>query len=246
MRRRALAWTLRRMAAQALDRLAAPARRLALRREPELAELLALVGPYTMSSPARLAGLYRAVRRTVAAGVPGDVVECGTARGGSAALLGLALERSGASARRLWVFDTFAGLPPPTADDPDFEVARGYTGACRGERAAVEALFERLGILDRAVLVEGLFQDTVAGAGPRTISVLHLDGDWYDSVRVCLEHLYPRVAPGGVVQIDDYGHWAGARRATDEYLAALPAPRPRLEVLDYTGRQMVKPGAPED
>lgn len=205
----------------------------------EFAELYRTVRPYTMSGNARLRGLYEAVHSVVARAVPGAVVECGTARGGSAALMGLALDRLGAD-RPLWVFDTFEGIPPPTAADPDEAIARLYTGQFRGELAEVGALFERLGILPRARLVKGLFQETVPTAAVDPIAVLHLDGDWYDSVKVCLDHLYDRVSPGGVIQIDDYGHWEGARKAVDEFLDARSL-RVRLRVLDYTGRQFIKP-----
>src|SRR5207244_2320137 len=81
-----------------------------------------------------------------------------------------------------------------------------------------------------------------SGGGPdvSAIVVLHLDGDWYDSVKVCLAHLYDRVSPGGIIQIDDYGHWQGARKAVDEFMAARHITVP-LRYLDYTGRQLVKP-----
>jgi len=171
--------------------------------------------------------------------IPGDVVECGTARGGSAALMGLALKEAGA-ARTLWVFDTFEGIPAPTVADPDHEIATLYTGAFRGGLDEVQDLFRRLGILDRAKLVKGLFQDTVPRSDVRAIAVLHLDGDWYDSVKVCLEYLYDRVSPGGIIQIDDYGHWQGARKAVDEFMTARHITVP-LRYLDYTGRQLIKP-----
>jgi predicted O-methyltransferase YrrM len=205
----------------------------------EFAELYRTVRPYTMSGNARLRGLYEAVRHAVARDVPGAVVECGTARGGSAALMGLALERLGDD-RELWVFDTFEGIPPPTAADPDEAIARLYTGQFRGELAEVRALFERLGIMSRTHLIKGLFQDTVPTTIVHPIAVLHLDGDWYESVKVCLDNLYDRVSRGGVIQIDDYGHWEGARKAVDEFLHSRGL-RPRLRVLDYTGRQFFKP-----
>jgi len=205
----------------------------------EFAGLYRTVRPYTMSGNARLRGLYQAVHHVVAGAVPGAVVECGTARGGSAALMGLALARLGAE-RPLWVFDTFEGIPPPTAADPDEAIARLYTGDFRGELPEVRALFERLGILSRTRLVKGLFQDTVPTAAVNPIAVLHLDGDWYESVKVCLDHLYDRVSPGGIIQIDDYGHWEGARKAVDEFLLDRGL-RVRLRILDYTGRQFVKP-----
>ena len=205
----------------------------------DFARLYRAVRPYTMSGNARLRGLYRAVHHMLSHDIPGDVVECGTARGGSAALMGLALRELG-SPRRLWVFDTFEGLPAPTENDPDFDIAKLYSGSCRGTLDEVTALFETLGILDRSVLVKGLFQDTLPGASIGRIAVLHLDGDWYESVRVCLESLYDRVSAGGVIQIDDYGHWEGARKAVDEFMRGRGIGI-ELSHLDYTGRQLVKP-----
>lgn len=206
--------------------------------QAEFARLYRSIRPYTVSSNARLRGLYRAVRHVVTENVVGDVVECGVGRGGSAALMGLALRHFDAQ-RTLWLFDTFEGLPPPTEDDPDFEIAKRYTGACRGDRAEVGALFERLGISAQSRFVKGLFQETLPASGVEKIAVLHIDGDWYESVKVCLEHLYDRVTTGGIIQIDDYGHWAGARKAVDEFSRRHPS-QIVLQKLDYTGRQFVK------
>lgn len=205
----------------------------------ELAGLYRAVRPYTMIGAARLTALYEAVHHVVRSRIPGDVVECGTARGGSAAFLALALERLG-DRRTLWAFDTFEGIPPPTAGDPDRAIAARYTGAFRAELSDVQALFHRLGVLTRARFVKGLLQDTVPRASVERISLLHLDCDWYESVRVCLEHLWDRMSPGGIIQVDDYGHWAGARTAVDEFLAARGLVL-TMRVLDYTGRQLVKP-----
>ena len=126
------------------------------------------VRPYTMSSNARLRALNEAVEQVVQRHVRGDVVECGTARGGSAALMGLALQRAG-DPRRMWVFDTFEGLPEANANDPDYEHARHYTGTCRGELADVSALFGRLGLLERTTFVRGLFQDTLPQDAPERL-----------------------------------------------------------------------------
>lgn len=205
----------------------------------EFARLYRSIRPYTVSSNARLRGLYRAVRHVVTKNVVGDVVECGVGRGGSAALMGLTLKHLDAQ-RILWVFDTFEGLPPPTLDDPDPELAKRYTGECRGELDEVLALFARLGISMNTRFVKGLFQATLPACGVEKIGVLHIDGDWYESVKVCLEHLYDRVTSGGIIQIDDYGHWAGARKAVDEFLREHPS-QIVLQKLDYTGRQFVKP-----
>lgn len=205
----------------------------------EFSRLYRQVSGITMCSNARLRGLHRAVKHVVSAQVHGDIVECGTARGGSAALMGLTLKQLGVSDRTLWVFDTFEGLPVPTADDPDFEYASLFAGSCVGSLEDVSASFQRLGILDQARFVKGLFQETLPTAAVDQIAVLHIDGDWYDSVKTCLEHLYDRVADGGVIQIDDYGAWKGARRAVDEFFDRRSVPL-RLRRLDYTGRQLIK------
>jgi hypothetical protein len=205
----------------------------------EFARVYRTVRPYTMAGEARLRGLYQAIEHVSADRIPGAVAECGAARGGSAALLGLAVKRFH-ERRPLWVFDTFEGLPPPTAGDPDYQTAALYTGTCRGDLEEVTRLFERLDILDNAKLVKGRFEDTLPLSQTGPLAVLHIDGDWYESVKVCLVQLYDRVSPGGIIQLDDYGHWEGARRAVDEFMTARGISAP-LQYLDYTGRQLVKP-----
>lgn len=205
----------------------------------EFAQNYRRIRSYTMSGDARLRGLFNAVRSIKERGVHGDVVECGTARGGSAALLGLSL-RACALQRRLWLFDTFEGIPAPTAADPDFELAVQFTGDFRGELEEVRALFARLDIARDVQFIKGRFEDTLAGSAVKEIALLHIDGDWYQSVKTCLDYFYDRVSPGGVIQIDDYGHWEGAKRAVDEFFQTRGI-APALTYLDYTGRQMIKP-----
>jgi predicted O-methyltransferase YrrM len=206
----------------------------------EFSQLHARVRPYTACGNARLRSLYDAVRHVVANDIHGAVVECGTARGGSGALMGLTLESLGAR-RDLWLFDTFEGLPPPSAADPDRELAELYVGDFRGGEEEVRALLERLGVGESAHTVKGLFQDTLPAVDTGPIAVLHLDGDWYDSVRVCLDHLYDLVSPGGLIQIDDYGYWEGARKAVDEFLEERSLDATPLRRIDFTGRLISKP-----
>jgi len=206
----------------------------------EFGRLYNQVRPYSMMSHARLHGIYSGVCEVIEKNVPGDLVECGTARGGCAALMGLACRARG-EARNLWIYDTFEGLPAPSEDDPDYDLAKTREGTCRGEYDEVKGLLENLNVFDGATLVKGLFQDTVPEAKVETISLLHLDGDWYDSTKVCLDNLYDKVSPGGVIQVDDYGHWAGARKALHEFFDARGI-EVELRYLDYTGRQFVKPG----
>jgi len=193
----------------------------------------------TMCSNARLRGLYRGVRDVIDEGIPGDFVECGCALGGSAALMALTLRHVRAS-RALWLFDTFEGLPAPTSQDPDFEIASLYTGTCLGTLDEVRHLFEELNVEDRVHFVKGLFQETLPTAPISQIALLHIDGDWYESVKSCLDNLYDRVVPGGVIQFDDYGYWKGARKAVNEFLDSRKIPA-QLARLDYAGRLLIKP-----
>ena len=193
----------------------------------------------TMCSNARLRGLYGAVTYVVRNGIPGDLVECGCASGGSGAMMALTLRHLGAH-RALWMFDTFEGLPAPTADDPDYEIADLFTGTCVGTLEEVQDLFKRLQVAEEVQFVKGLFQDTLPYSHVGQIALLHIDGDWYESVKVCLENLYDRVTPGGIIQLDDYGYWKGARKAVDEFLEKREIHEP-LQRLDYSGRSFRKP-----
>lgn len=199
----------------------------------DFARLHNRVRPYTMLRAARLRALYNAVRYVVGRNIPGAVVECGTAAGGSAALMALTLKDLGAS-RDVWLFDTFEGLPAPTDDDP--ARAREFVGTCRGELSQVKSLFYDFGL--SAHFVKGLFRNTLPEPDVERIAVLHVDGDWYESVRDCLVHLYDRVSPGGVIQIDDYGHWEGAGKAVDEFFRSRHV---HLRYVDYSARRIIKP-----
>lgn len=198
------------------------------------------IDDYTMLSKERLYALERSIQRIHREGIPGDVAECGTCRGGSAALMALWLKRL-KSDRKIYVFDTFEGLPPPTRDDPDYDKAAQFVGKCHGALEQVQELFRSLGVLDRAVFVKGLFQDTLPVTPLPTLALLHLDGDWYESTRVCLDHLWDRVSPGGIIQIDDYGAWEGCSRAVDEFFREFGITSP-LHTIDYTGRWVQKTG----
>jgi predicted O-methyltransferase YrrM len=206
----------------------------------EFSSLYRQIRSRTMCSNARLRGLYHACQYVVSRDIPGDVVECGSAQGGSAALMALTLRRM-KSRRKMWLFDTFEGLPAPSAQDPDFEVAELFTGTCVGTLEEVRELFQRLNVADDVEFVKGLFQETLPASSVSAIAVLHIDGDWYESVKVCLNVLYDKVVPGGMIQLDDYGYWQGARKAVDEFLAQREIRVP-LQRLDYSGRFLIKPG----
>jgi O-methyltransferase len=220
--------------------------------EPEFEELLARCSEATMTSVERMYALYQAVRYVHAAGIPGDIVECGVWRGGSSMLAALTLDRLGDRSRRLWLYDTFEGMSEPTDMDVDAITGDRMTEGWHARREADDPVVCLADLddvrsnmestkypMDRVELVQGKVEDTIPERAPETISLLRLDTDWFESTRHELEHLWPRLQPGGVLIIDDYGHWVGARNAVDEYLARV-APV-LLHRIDYTGRIAIKP-----
>jgi hypothetical protein len=223
--------------------------------DPAFAALHRTCAPYTATTVERMYALHEAVKHVVANGVEGDLVETGVWRGGSSMLAALTLEQAGDHERRLWLYDTFAGMPKPTTDDisvsgrsalEDWEAHPGHLSddlACEASLDEVRANLRGAGVaLERCELVQGLVQDTIPARAPERIALLRLDTDWYESTRHELEQLYPRLVPGGVLLLDDYGHWEGSRRAVDEYFAG-HGPRPLLVRLDVSGRIAVKTAA---
>ncbi len=219
--------------------------------EPEFADLYHRIKPFTMTSLERVYGLYKAVEYVVRRGIPGDMVECGVWKGGSAMAIALTLKKLDASDRGIWLYDTFAGMTEPTERDVQ------YDGVTPHERMAQANLtsFAELGCVsvdeveanirstgyppERVKLIKGDVLETIPLYAPGQIALLRLDTDWHASTAHELKHLYPRLARGGVLIIDDYGHWRGARQAVDEYFAAGDEPV-LLNRLDYTGRIAIR------
>ncbi len=208
--------------------------------------------PYTMTSPERLFALVESVRYVSRCGVPGDIVECGVWRGGSMMAVALALLERNDASRDLYLFDTYEGMTAPTPRDVslDGHAARDLLGArprseddpvwAYADLERVKAAMHGTGYDPaRMRFVRGPVEETLPGAAPQKIALLRLDTDWYESTRHELVHLYPRLSRGGVLIIDDYGHWKGARQAVDEYLAETGA-KLLLHRVDYTGRIAVK------
>jgi O-methyltransferase len=205
------------------------------------------VRPYTLTPEDRVAALVGAVDYVVDRRVEGAIVEAGLWKGGSLMATALRLLGRGAADRELVGFDTFTGMTPPTAEDVDY---RGVAQAPQGEGAQLPLGMGyddvRARLLDTGYppelirLVAGDVLETIPREAPTEIALLRLDTDWYESTRHELEHLYPRLAVGGVLLIDDYGHYQGARKATDEYLADQ---RIFLQRIDYTARIAVKQAA---
>lgn len=146
--------------------------------------------------------------------------------------------------RYLYLFDTFEGMTPPGERDVSYE---GYAASEIFEQVKCYAPQDEVDIAVRSVgydnskirFVKGRVEDTLPDQALSVISLLRLDTDWYESTRHELIHLFPRLSKGGVIIIDDYGHWRGARHATDEYLSHSNASL-LLNRIDYTGRIGVK------
>jgi hypothetical protein len=221
--------------------------------DDDLVATIKRVRRHTLSSAARIAALCDGVEYLVRHEIPGDVVECGVWRGGSMMAAALTLARLGDTDRHLYLFDTFSGMAEPTAADvpspydgysPHKRWRRRRSGrtsnwAAVGTDAVRDAMRTTGYPEERIHLVPGLVEDTLPGAAPASIALLRLDTDWYASTRHELVHLYPRLADGGVLIVDDYGHYEGARRAVDEYFAGRAEPL-LLNRIDYTGRVAVK------
>ncbi|MEP7242295.1 MAG: TylF/MycF/NovP-related O-methyltransferase [Gammaproteobacteria bacterium] len=208
-------------------------------------------GKMSTSSDERLYATIMACRHVVEKKIAGDFVECGVWRGGNS-IIAASVFKTLAAARSLWLFDTFAGMTEPTQFDVNFrgEVAdikfgqtqqNDHNDWCFAPIEEVRANFSNAGLLGESVrFVKGDVARTLSGSEPlpERISVLRLDTDWYESTKVELEVLYPRLTPGGILIIDDYGHWGGARKAVDEYFAN--GARPFLQYIDHTARIGVK------
>lgn len=216
---------------------------------PGLRSTLDLVQPYTMTSPRRVAALCDAIEYIQRRGIEGAVVECGVWRGGSSMAAAKTLFDAGSSDRDFYLYDTFEGMSEPTEADRD--IRTGESAAELLEKAPitdtvwayssleeVKRNISRIGYpKEKLHFVQGKVEDTIPGVAPEKIALLRLDTDWYESTRHELVHLYPLLQPGGVLIIDDYGHWDGARRAVDEYFADKPILFSRV---DYSGRMGVK------
>ena len=232
--------------------------------DPSVLRTVEAVQPYTRTTRARVIALCEAVRYIAESGVDGDIVECGVWRGGSMLAAARTLVECGDTSRTLWLYDTFAGMSEPT--DVDRRAVDGTTAAsllASDEHHDQVLAFAGLREVERTMkltgypaeslrFVVGKVEETLPHSAPDSIALLRLDTDWYESTRAELEHLVPRMTPGAVLIVDDYGHWEGSRRAVDEYLRR-ERPRIMLQRIDYAARigvlaaanvQAVRPEAP--
>lgn len=205
--------------------------------------------PYTMSGIPRQWSLLRCIDYIDAHGIPGAIVECGVWRGGNM-MMASAHRKSRTPARDIYLFDTFAGMSAPTEVDRKSggtpaaikfaETQEGdFSDWCKATLPDVKSNFAAFDLPD-PIFVEGMVEQTLCVPSnlPAQIAILRLDTDWYESTKKELEVLYPRLISGGVLILDDYGSWQGAKKAVDEYFAGRP---PLLCPVDASCRVAIKP-----
>lgn len=203
-------------------------RRIARRRASRIAREVA-DRRLTYLSWRSLRNLERAVK--LAGRVPGDFIEAGVALGGSAVVIGQRMP----AGRTLHLYDTFGMIPPTTERDDEHSkeryevIASGRSGGIRGDEyygymddlyTRVRGTLDSFGLNGQVEMHKGLFQDTLDPEGP--VAFAHLDCDWYESVKTCLERIHPVLSSGGLMISDDYHNYGGCTEAVDEFLASHP------------------------
>jgi O-methyltransferase len=205
---------------------------------------------YSMTPTSRMWALIQSVEHVVKNKISGDFVECGVWMGGNLILLSAAQDYLGMS-REIYGFDTFTGMVEPRNIDLDFRGESAIQMMATTPKIDGEHSIHAFASLDlvksnlvknnskNIKLVQGDVSETLLNIEnlPKKISILRLDTDWYESTKIELEVLYPLLEPGGVLIIDDYGHYSGARKAVDEYFAN---ENPWMHYIDYSCRLIIK------
>ena len=215
-------------------------------------EICDTVKEYTLTSPERVKALINAVQYVVRNEIDGAMVECGVWKGGSSMAMALTLKKIGAENRELYLYDTFSGMSAPTDVDvsiggakahekfADKKISEDASKWCSSTLEEVKNNVLSTGYnIENINFIEGKVEDTIPDNIPKDIAILRLDTDWYESTKHELTHLFPRLKPNGVLIIDDYGHWQGARKAVDEYILDNNI-HILLNRIDYTGKIAVK------
>jgi O-methyltransferase len=215
--------------------------------DKDFQKVYAQIKAYTVVEPERCYALYHAVRYIIMNGIQGDFAECGVWKGGSVMLIAHALMEAGTTDRKIYLYDTFEGMIKPGENDGDWEKAEWEKNKvndqinnwCLSPLEEVEFNMSTIGYPpDNFIFIKGKVEQTIPETLPDKLALLRLDTDWYESTKHELNHLYPLLEKGGILIIDDYGAWQGARKAVDEYFAAHG--NVYLNRLDFTGRLVIK------
>jgi len=213
-------------------------------REPFFWDVFERNKPYTCLSVERFYNIFKSIEYIAKSQIPGDIVECGVFLGGSIVGAAEIADHFGLTDRRFYIFDTFEGFPANTVErdmtgvDTDLSTLHIFNN---NFRHVVERNIAQSGVSpSRFVLVQGLVEDTLRESiGLGSVAYLRLDTDYFTSTMIELEVLYPKLSHGGVLIVDDYGHFEGVRNAVDDFFER-SSQKPLLHRVDYTGRAGVK------
>lgn len=215
-------------------------------------QIINSVRPYTMTSTELIFSLIESVRYVIKNNIPGDIVECGVWRGGSMMATAKTLLQLKNQQKELYLFDTFEGMTKPekidvsnsnlvaTKEFDNTKIDPDSSNWCRATIDDVKSNLFSVGY-DKSKIhfIKGKVEETLPTDDLKSISILRLDTDWYQSTKQELIHLFPKLSKGGVLIIDDYGFWQGAKKAVDEYIEENNI-QILLNRIDHAGRIAVK------
>jgi hypothetical protein len=220
--------------------------------EEEFKEIYKLCKPYTMTSMERMYALYTSVNYIIDNDIKGDFIECGVYKGGSSMMMAYILKKRAVINRKIFLYDTFEGMSMPSKVDTKTNGVSSQTmqkwkdnqallnnNWCYSNIDEVTKNMKSTSLpKSQFELIKGKVEDTIPNNFHSRIALLRLDTDWYESTKHELEHLYPQLVNKGVIIIDDYGAWEGAKIAVDEYFGEKK--KILLNRIDYTGRIAIK------
>jgi|TARA_B100001964_G_C14206164_1_gene588238 hypothetical protein len=218
--------------------------------DPEFREVYYACNEYTMTPLERMYALYKAVEHIVQKKIPGDLVECGVWKGGSGMIMAHTLLKMNEKNRKIYLYDTFQGNSIPDQRDRRISDNKPAEDIMANNKVDNKWCFSPLeevkknmfstGYLGKnIVFVKGKVEDTLLVTKPQKIALLRLDTNWFASTHAELKHLFPLLSPGGILLIDDYGYWQGAKEAVDNYFKENKISI-LLNRIDHTGRIGIK------
>lgn len=221
--------------------------------EDEFKKCHQFVKNYTMTSVQNQYALYQSVNHIIKNNVKGDIVECGVWKGGSSLLIASVLFKNNLTNKNLYLYDTYTGMTSPTNNDfrnDNSQLAEikfnqknnvDFVDWCYSSIDEVKSVMNKSDYpKEKIFYIKGKVEETLKSHQHQKISLLRLDTDFYESTKIELEELFPLVSKNGIIIIDDYGHWAGAKKAVDEYFAKNNY-NFFLHRIDYTARLILKP-----
>lgn len=216
----------------------------AIKTDKDFMEIYEQCKDYSMNTVPALYQLWKSVIYIIENNIPGDFVECGVLRGGNIRLIALTLQSMGITSRNIWVYDTFEGMEGFSEED---KIVGGANPIILNKKelesltCSIEEVKENVYSTDypqrNFIFVKGDVEKTLKDTTPRQVSLLRLDTDYYRSTLAGLKYLYPLVTSNGVVIFDDYGTFAGSKKAVDDYFEDVPI---LLMHIDHTTRLMLK------